>query len=160
MPKAIGRKADIMKPFFDNQDPPETPAWDYGDEPADMHAGFSGKAIQYIREKPHWGVLPDADQVTEMTGSCGDTMTVYLKIDQAIITEMKVLVLGCAGAVSAAMAAVDLVLGKSLAQARAVDDGDIFKALAGIPAEKHHCIQLSVRTLHRALDDYEQRVKA
>lgn len=149
----------MMSHFFNIQDQQDVFSCDHGDEPADMETGFSGKALKYIREKPHWGVLPHADQVTEMTGSCGDTMTVYLKIDQEHITEMKVLVLGCAGAISAAMAVVDLVLGKSLAHARAVDDGDIFNGLGGLPPEKHHCIQLSVKTLHQALDDYEQRVK-
>ena len=46
------------------------------------NAGYSDKAIQYYMEKPYMGVLPDADQVSEMTGTCGDTMAVYLKVAQ------------------------------------------------------------------------------
>jgi nitrogen fixation protein NifU and related proteins len=120
-------------------------------------SGYSEKAIEYFICKPNMGSLPGADQVTEMTGTCGDTMKVYLKVDQGKITDATYEVLGCPGAISAAMAAVDLVKGKSLDFARTLNDGDIFKALGEIPAKKHHCIQLSVKALHMALDEYNQR---
>lgn len=43
--------------------------------------GYSEKAIKYYMEKPYIGSLPDADQVSEMLGLCGDTVKVFLKID-------------------------------------------------------------------------------
>ncbi len=33
-----------------------------------------------------------------------------------------------------------------------IGDNDVFNALEEVPARKHHCIQLAVKTLHRALD--------
>lgn len=98
------------------------------------------------------GVLPDADQTAEMIGSCGDSMTVYVKVDKGIITDIRFLVLGCVGAVSAAMAIGDLAKGKSLKEAHAINDADVFRVLEEIPVQKHHCIQLAVKTLHAALD--------
>jgi nitrogen fixation protein NifU and related proteins len=44
--------------------------------------------------------------------------------------------------------------GKSLKEAHAVNDADVFRVLEEIPAKKHHCIQLAVKTLHAALDAY------
>ena len=41
-------------------------------------SGYSNRAIQYVTAKPFLGVLPDADQVTEMQGTCGDTMKIFL----------------------------------------------------------------------------------
>jgi nitrogen fixation NifU-like protein len=117
-------------------------------------AGYSNKAINYYIEKPYMGSIPDADQVSEMTGTCGDTMGVYLKIQDGTILDAKYEVMGCAGAVSAAMAAVDLIKGKSLAEAREINDGTIFGVLEEIPVKKHHCIQLAVKTLHKAIDAY------
>jgi nitrogen fixation NifU-like protein len=116
--------------------------------------GFSEIAIKYYTEKPYWGVLPDADRTAEMIGTCGDSMTVYLKVTNGIITEIRFLVLGCVGAVSAAMAIGDLAKGKSLNEARAIDDADVFRVLEEIPVQKHHCIQLAVKTLHAALNAY------
>ena len=129
-------------------------------ESEDLHkmlaeSGYSEKAIKYYIEKPYMGDLPDANQTSEMLGTCGDTMKVYLKIDQDIITDVRYQVLGCPGAVSAAMAVVDVVRGKSIHYARSINDGDIFKLLEEIPAKKHHCIQLAVKTLIKALDEYQ-----
>ncbi|GBC59674.1 iron-sulfur cluster assembly scaffold protein [Desulfonema ishimotonii] len=118
-------------------------------------AGYSETAISYYIRKPYMGSIPDADQVSDMTGSCGDTMSIYLKLDGDIVTDAKYQVMGCAGAVSAAMAAVDLIRGKTLDYARSLNDGDVFKVLQKIPEKKHHCIQLAVKTLHKALDEYK-----
>jgi len=120
-------------------------------------AGYSEKAIQYYIEKPHMGSIPDAELKTEMTGTCGDTMGICVKMNNGTIQDAKYEVMGCAGAVTAAMAAVDLIKGRSLDFARSLDDGDIFKVLEEIPVKKHHCIQLAVKTLHKAIDEYNGR---
>lgn len=124
---------------------------------ADIHkmlaeSGYSEKAIQYFLRKPYIGSLPNADQVSEMTGSCGDTMSIYLKVANGVIQDARYQVLGCPGAVASAMAVVDLVKGKTIAEARILNDGDVFRALEEIPPQKHHCIQLAVKTFQKSLD--------
>ncbi len=116
--------------------------------------GYSEIAARYYLEKPHMGSIKDADQTAEYIGSCGDTMTIYLNFDGNIIKEAKYEVMGCAGAISAAMASVDLITGKDIEFAMNLNDGDIFQALQNIPEKKHHCIQLAVKTLHKALVEY------
>jgi len=118
-------------------------------------SGYSDKAITYFINKTYMGDLPHADQISEMVGSCGDTMKVYLKINQNRIEDIRYQVLGCPGAVSSAMAAAELVKGKRLEDARAIEDNDIFNLLEDIPGQKHHCIQLAVKTLHKTLDEYQ-----
>lgn len=128
---------------------------DNGDERkmlADL--GYSEKAINYYLKKPYMGSLPDADQVSEMLGTCGDTLKIFLKIDHNTIEDIRYQVLGCPGAISAAMASVDLVKGKDLEYAMSINDGDVFNMLEDIPAKKHHCIQLAVKALHKAIDEY------
>ena len=51
------------------------------------------------------GEIPDADQVSELTGTCGDTMRIWLKIEDGVIRDARYQVLGCPGAVAAAMRA-------------------------------------------------------
>lgn len=120
-------------------------------------SGYSEKAIQYFLRKPYMGAIPDADQVSEMTGSCGDTMSICLKVEDGVIRDARYQVLGCPGAVASAMAVVELIKGKKLADARTLNDGDVFRALEEIPAQKHHCIQLAVKTFRKALDEYTQQ---
>jgi nitrogen fixation protein NifU and related proteins len=115
-------------------------------------AGYSNTAIDYYINKPHMGHIADADITSEMTGTCGDTMAIYIKMVNGVVSDAKYQVMGCAGAISAAMAVVDLIRGKDLEFARSIDDGSVFRVLKEIPAKKHHCIQLAVKTLHKALD--------
>ena len=117
-------------------------------------SGYSKTAINYYINKPHMGQIPDADIISEMTGTCGDTMGIYIKMDNGVVGDAKYQVMGCAGAISAAMAVVDLIKGKDLDFARSVDDGTVYKVLQEIPVKKHHCIQLAVKTLHKALDTH------
>jgi nitrogen fixation protein NifU and related proteins len=120
-------------------------------------SGYSERAIRYFIEKPYMGTIPDADHVSEMTGTCGDTMSIWLKVEKGIIKEARYQVLGCPGAVASAMATVELIKGKTIEDARTLNDGDVYRLLEDIPAKKHHCIQLAVRTLQKALDEYLQR---
>ena len=52
------------------------------------------------------------------------------------------------------MAAGDLVRGKTVEEALALNDGDVFQSLGDIPAKKHHCIQLAVKALLNTIRDY------
>jgi nitrogen fixation NifU-like protein len=118
-------------------------------------SGYSDKAINYFLNKANMGSLADADQVTELTGVCGDTMKIYLKFEDSRIKDAKIQVLGCPGAVSSAMAAMDLIKGMSVEEAMAVQDRDIFRMLEEIPDQKQHCIRLTIKTLQKALEEYK-----
>lgn len=122
-------------------------------------SGYSDKAIRYFIEKPYIGEIPDADQVSEMTGTCGDTMRICLKVGKGVIMDARYQVLGCPGAIASAMAVVDLIKGKKIADARTLNDGDVFRLLEDIPAQKNHCIELAVKTFQKALDEYTQQSK-
>jgi nitrogen fixation NifU-like protein len=101
------------------------------------------------------GCFEDADQVFKKIGSCGDIMKVYLKVDNNTINDARYEITGCAGAIAAAMAAVDLVKGKTVDEALKINDGDVFKVLKNIPEKKHHCIQLAVKTMHEGILEYK-----
>ena len=119
-------------------------------------AGYADPAIDYYLEQKYMGHIENADQVTEKVGSCGDIMKVYLKIDEGnIINDARYEITGCAGAISAAMAAVDLVKGRTVDYALSLTDGDVFNVLQNIPEKKHHCIQLAVKTMHKGLKEYQ-----
>jgi len=120
-------------------------------------SGYSERAIAYYVNKPNMGYLPDADQVTELTGECGDTMKVYLKLEGDRIKDAKFQVLGCPGAVAAAMATVDLVRGKTLQESLSLNDRDVFCELQEIPHQKLHCIRLAVKTLQKAIADCREK---
>ena len=117
-------------------------------------SGYSQKAIDYYLEQSNMGSLSDADQVSELTGPCGDTMKVYLKLEEGRIQDAKIQVLGCPGAVASAMVAMDLAKGKTVEEALEIKDRDIVRILEDLPEQKVHCVRLAVKALEKALNDY------
>ena len=117
-------------------------------------SGYSEKAINYFLEKKNMGSLSDADQVSELTGTCGDTMKIYLKVEEGRIKDAKIQVLGCPGAVASAMAAIDIIKGKTLDEVQGLQDRDIFRMLEDIPVQKTHCIRLTNKTIQKAIKEY------
>lgn len=123
-----------------------------------LSSGYAEKAIDYFLNRPNMGTLPDADQVSELTGPCGDTMKVYLKVEDGRVQDAKIQVLGCPGAIASAMAAMEMVRGMKIEDVMAIKDRDIFRMLEQIPDQKQHCIRLTVKTIQKAIDEY--RIKA
>ncbi len=119
--------------------------------------GYGEKAIRYFLDKANMGILTNASQVSELTGPCGDTMRIYLQMNNGCIEDARMQVLGCPGAVASAMAAIDLIRGRTIKEALAVKDRDVFRALGDIPEQKQHCIRLTVKTLQKALEEYQRR---
>ena len=118
-------------------------------------SGYSDKAITYFLNKTNMGVLPEADQVTELTGRCGDTMKLYLKLEDGRIKDAKIQVLGCPGAIASAMAAMELIRGKKIEEVMEIKDRDIFRMLEEIPDQKQHCIRLTNKTIQKAIEEYK-----
>jgi len=118
-------------------------------------SGYSDRAIIYFLDKTKMGSLPDADQITELTGHCGDTMKIYLKLEDGRIKDAKIQVLGCPGAIASAMAAMELIRGKTIEEAMAITDRDIFRMLGEIPDQKQHCIRLTNKTIQKAIQEYK-----
>ena len=81
-------------------------------------------------------------------------MKIFLKIEDGVIQDAKVQVLGCPGAVASAMVLTEMIKGQTIQEAAAVKDGDVFRVLEELPDQKQHCIRLSVKTLQQALEEY------
>jgi nitrogen fixation NifU-like protein len=120
-------------------------------------SGYSDKAIQYFVGKENIGEVADADQVTNVTGPCGDTMKISLKMDGDRIGDAKMQVLGCPGAVASACALVSLARGKTLEEAEQIDLEELYAELEKLPDQKVHCARLAIKTLQKALEQYRDK---
>ena len=118
-------------------------------------SGYADKAIDYYLIQKNMGVLKDADQVTELTGPCGDTMKIFLKLENDHIKDAKIQVLGCPAAIASAMAAMDYIKGMTMDEAMEVKDRDVFRMLEDLPNQKQHCIRLTIKTLQKAISEYK-----
>jgi len=122
-------------------------------------SGYSDKAIEYFKSRESIGELEEADQVTDLTGPCGDNMKIYLKFDGDRIDDAKIQVLGCPGAIASGCAVATLAKGKTLEEARSIDLETLYKELEKLPDKKIHCARLAVKTLHKALEQYDAKAR-
>lgn len=119
-------------------------------------AGYSEKVIALYRNEVNVGVIRNPDVDLAYTGLCGDTMKLYLKINEdGVVEDAKFQYLGCPGAASSGSAITIIVKGKTLEETKRITEYDILQELGGLPESKLHCPKLAVTTLQKAIAKYE-----
>jgi nitrogen fixation NifU-like protein len=104
------------------------------------------------------GKMENADaSATEGSPSCGDQVTVFLRVDKdtKVIDDISFLSYGCASNIATASIITDLAKGKTLDEAKAITWRDAMEALDGLPPVKVHCSVLAADTLQTAISNYE-----
>ena len=86
----------------------------------------------------------------------GDTVRLYLRIEEDTIVDVKVQVFGCPVAIAAASALTEMIRGKSVDEALTVRNEDVSAALGGLPEEKLHCSVLAETVLEDAISRYRR----
>jgi nitrogen fixation NifU-like protein len=99
--------------------------------------------------------MPDADvEGSYGDPSCGDYLTVYLKVKDNRIEEISYLVFGCCASIATSSMTSVLAKGKTLEEALNITEEDIIQALDGLPENKVHCSNLGVSALRSAIENY------
>ncbi len=110
----------------------------------------------------YMGVMDNPDGYGCVTGSCGDTMQIFLKFENDKVKEASFLTDGCGSSAVCGSFAAELSLGKSPDELADISGETILKILGGLPKEDEHCAYLAGETLQEALNEYmiKQRSKA
>ena len=104
----------------------------------------------------------DMDIGTGMVGApaCGDVMKLQIKCEQQgnthIIKDVKFKTYGCGSAIASSSELVEMLLGKTLEEAKEIKNIDIVEALE-LPPIKIHCSVLAEDSIKQAIEDYEQK---
>ena len=107
---------------------------------------YSEKVMDHFTNPRNVGKIEDADGIGEVgNAKCGDIMKIYLKIENDIITDVKFNTFGCGSAIASSSMATELIKGKPVSVAEALD---------GLPAHKMHCSVLAEEAIRAAVKDY------
>jgi nitrogen fixation NifU-like protein len=101
----------------------------------------------------------DPNVATGMTGApaCGDVMKLQLKLDEEErIIDVKFKTYGCGSAIASSSMFVDLLLGRTIKEAKEIKDKEIAEAL-DLPPIKIHCSVLAEQSIRNALEDWETK---
>ena len=106
------------------------------------------------------GEIPDADGVgTVGNPVCGDLMTMYIKVKDNHLEDVKFKTFGCGAAIATSSMTTELAKGKSLEDALKITRSDVAEALEGLPPIKMHCSNLAADALTAAIKDYLTKVE-
>ncbi len=114
--------------------------------------------MDHFRNPRNVGEIPEADGVgTVGNPVCGDLMTIYIKVKDNRIEDIKFKTFGCGAAVATSSMTTELAKGKTIEEARKISRNDVAESLGGLPPVKMHCSNLASDALKAAIEDYQKK---
>jgi nitrogen fixation NifU-like protein len=113
---------------------------------------YSEKTLTLAYEPLNVGEMEFPDSIGNATGECGDSMRIYLKLNEGRIQEATFLSDGCGATLACGSAVTELVRGKTPLEASRIAPQALVRYLDGLPASHLHCAVLAVQTLQDALE--------
>jgi nitrogen fixation NifU-like protein len=122
---------------------------------------YSEKVMEHFTNPRNVGEIENADGVG-LVGNpvCGDVMKLFIKVEEGKIADVKFKTFGCGAAIATSSMVTEMVKGKTLEEALAISNKTVAEALDGLPPNKMHCSNLAADALHKAIEDYRDKVKA
>ncbi len=122
---------------------------------AQIRKKYSEIVIDYWQHPRNFKKIDSPDGYAQVKGTCGDTMEMYIKVEDDKITDCSFQTDGCGTSIACGSVATEIARGKSFIQALGlVSAEEILKRIGGLPPPDVHCAQLAAETLRRALADY------
>ncbi len=112
-------------------------------------------AMDHFLNPRNVGVIEDAEIIIQVGDpTCGDSLLLFLKVDNDVICDAKFRIKGCGAAIATSSMTTEMVKGKTLEEALAMTDVQVAEALGGLPEEKMHCSSLAVGAIHAGILRY------
>jgi nitrogen fixation NifU-like protein len=120
---------------------------------------YSPKVMQNFSNPQNVGEIPDADGVgTVGNPVCGDLMTIYIKVKDDKIEDIKFKTFGCGAAIATSSMITQMARGKTIEEALKITRNDVASELEGLPPQKMHCSNLAADALKAAIEDYRKKL--
>ncbi len=116
--------------------------------------GYTDKVFDYGVNPRNYGIMEKPDAYASITGPCGDTVEIYLRIKNGKIEDIQYTTDGCMTSHAAVSAATVMAKGKDLKDCISINQSSILEHLGGLPEDAKHCALLAATTLHRALRNF------
>jgi nitrogen fixation NifU-like protein len=120
----------------------------------DMKGIYSEKTIDHFLNPRNLGEISAPDGFGRVTGSCGDTMEIYLKVRDGRVMNASFWTDGCGTSIASGSMVTEMAKRMNISEAQRISQHDVLAALGGLPEESEHCALLAADTLKEAIKDY------
>jgi nitrogen fixation NifU-like protein len=121
---------------------------------------YTEKVMEHFKNPKNMGEIADADGVGSVGNpTCGDMMTMYIKVKDDRIKDVKFKTYGCGAAIATSSMTTELAKGKTIDEAMQITRASVADSLGGLPKVKMHCSNLAADALHAAIEDYKEKQK-
>lgn len=117
---------------------------------------YSEVVIDHWMNPRNYGKIESPDGYGRVTGPCGDTMQIFLRVQNEEIVRAAFVTDGCGTTIACGSIITELTRGKQLKEARKITQGTILETCGGLPEPDRHCALLAANTLHEALRDCQE----
>ena len=116
---------------------------------------YSEKVMDHFANPRNCEKMEDPDGVgTVGNPTCGDLMTIYIEVDDDVITDISFQTFGCGAAIATSSMITEIAVGKTLDEALNISRNDVAEELDGLPPVKMHCSNLAADGLKAAIENY------
>lgn len=120
-------------------------------------AEYSNRFKDHLAHPRNAGELPNANAIAdEKNPVCGDRIRLSLIVSDGIIQSARYLAYGCPPTLVCGSVLTELIIRKTIGQAREITRADLLNEIGGLPSRKQHAAALAIETLNTALDRLEK----
>ena len=113
---------------------------------------YSEALIEHGVNPRNYGSINDPDGYAKITGDCGDTVEMFLRVQNGKIEEATFNTDGCMFSIAACSVAAEMAEGKTLSGCIGINQSAILGRLEKMPADHEHCALLAAMTFQKALE--------
>jgi len=116
---------------------------------------YTDRVFEHFSNPRNVGEISDADGVgTIGSEECGDMISVWIKVGDEHLVDIKYKVFGCPAAIACCSMMTELAMGRHIDDAYELTDNQVAESLGGLPVNKYHCSNLAASALHKAITNY------
>src|SRR5947209_5902162 len=113
---------------------------------------YSPQVLDHFEHPRNSGALPGATATAQVENPvCGDVLELALRVENEAIGAAAFRSRGCVASVACASRLTELLIGKSLVEARGITPQTLVDSLGGLPEGSSHAAHLAIDALAAAL---------